>query len=221
METETTPKRIFEVARDLHVTTPEILDFLTRCEIEAPRRQMQPVTEEIHRLLLYRFDRAAFNIYALENHLGSEEMGRLNVLVSKAMPRHRRPAPTPRAATGVRPPVEQALSPEPPKTELAAPIMRKKPARSALRPERPGDVEIVRYYIDKTRRWPAKVEPVDTVPVVPEPEPAPAPVKVIEVAPPPPAYSPPIRLTNFDIELIRLIVALAPAAKETLLAGMR
>ncbi|MBM3326952.1 MAG: hypothetical protein FJY65_08245 [Calditrichaeota bacterium] len=49
-------KRIFEIAVELKVTTQSILEYLGRLGYDITRNQMQPVNDEMHLALLYKFD---------------------------------------------------------------------------------------------------------------------------------------------------------------------
>lgn len=50
-------KRVFEVARDLKVPTPDIIDFLARAGYDVTRKQMQPVTRDALLRVMHNFDR--------------------------------------------------------------------------------------------------------------------------------------------------------------------
>ncbi|MBM3327088.1 MAG: hypothetical protein FJY65_08960 [Calditrichaeota bacterium] len=86
------PKRVFEIARELKITTPEILEFLQKCGFNISRRQMQPVDSEMLGALLWRFDRPQFNLYAAERRLDAKTVGQLSSIAERAMIA-RRPRP--------------------------------------------------------------------------------------------------------------------------------
>ena len=66
MPEERTNKRVFQVARDLKVVTPTIIEYLESCGYKVSRKQMEPVTEEMYIELLRRFDKVQFLKYQSE-----------------------------------------------------------------------------------------------------------------------------------------------------------
>ena len=60
-------RRVFEVAKELKVVTPTIIEFLVAKGYDVSRKQMHPVTEEMYVALLNKFDKAKFTLYQSEH----------------------------------------------------------------------------------------------------------------------------------------------------------
>ena len=60
-------RRVFEVAKELKVVTPAIIEFLEAKGYDVSRKQMHPVTEEMYVELLNKFDKAKFAQYQTEH----------------------------------------------------------------------------------------------------------------------------------------------------------
>ncbi len=60
-------RRVFEVAKELKVVTPTIIEFLEAKGYDVSRKQMHPVTEEMYVALLNKFDKAKFAQYQSEH----------------------------------------------------------------------------------------------------------------------------------------------------------
>jgi len=56
-------RRVFQVAQELKVVTPTIIEFLEARGYDVSRKQMQPVNEEMYVELLRRFDQSRFQRY--------------------------------------------------------------------------------------------------------------------------------------------------------------
>ncbi len=59
-------RKAFEVAKELNIATPTILDFLSSKGSDISRKQMQPVDEEMYIELLKKFDKVRLQKYTLE-----------------------------------------------------------------------------------------------------------------------------------------------------------
>ncbi len=59
-------RKAFEVAKELRIETPTILEFLSSKGCDISRKQMQPVEEEMYVELLRKFDKARLQKYTLE-----------------------------------------------------------------------------------------------------------------------------------------------------------
>ncbi len=74
-------KRVFEVARELKVPTPDLLEFLVIAGHDVTRKQMQPVTEQMFIAILHRFDRLKFEQYLIANGILGEDLRRMVALL--------------------------------------------------------------------------------------------------------------------------------------------
>jgi len=59
-------RKAFEVAKELNIATPTILDFLASKGSDVSRKQMQPVDEDMYVELLKKFDKARLQKYTLD-----------------------------------------------------------------------------------------------------------------------------------------------------------
>ncbi len=66
-------RRAFEVARELKVETPTVLEFLVTRGLDTARKQMQPVDEETYVELLRKFDQPLFRKYQTEQGAGHDD----------------------------------------------------------------------------------------------------------------------------------------------------
>ncbi len=96
MNGEYTPKRIFEVARELKISTPEIIDYLADTGHDVTRKQMQPVTETMYIALLHKFDRGHFEHYLIEHGIIGDELRRLTGLLDEQKKKAVKSLPPPR-----------------------------------------------------------------------------------------------------------------------------
>lgn len=93
-----TPKRIFEVARELKISTPEIIDYLADIGQDVTRKQMQPVNESMYIALLHKFDRAHFDRYLIEHGIIGDELRRLTALLDDQRKKAAKPIQVPKPA---------------------------------------------------------------------------------------------------------------------------
>jgi len=96
-------KRIFEVARILKISTPEIIDYLTELGYDVTRKQMQPVSEPMYIALLHKFDRGNFENYLIEHGVVGEELRRLTLLLDEQKKKASKPVEAPRPAEPTKP----------------------------------------------------------------------------------------------------------------------
>jgi len=102
MTDEYTPKRIFEVARILKISTPEIIDYLADLGYDVTRKQMQPVNEPMFIALLHKFDRGHFEKYLIDHGIIGEELRRLTVLLEEQRKKAQRPVEIPKKIEPVK-----------------------------------------------------------------------------------------------------------------------
>ncbi len=69
----TKKRRVFEVAKELKVITPTIIEFLESRGYDVSRKQMHPVSEEMYADLLHKFDKAKFKQYQSEHSTTREQ----------------------------------------------------------------------------------------------------------------------------------------------------
>lgn len=114
MTGEFVPKRVFEVARELKIPTPEILEYLGGLGHDVSRKQMQPVSEPMYIALLHKFDRNRLEQYLIGHGIVGEELRRFMAFLDeqrrkavKPIPVVAKPAPArPRAP---RPPLKPQI----------------------------------------------------------------------------------------------------------------
>ncbi len=63
MSERTEKRRVFQVAKELKVVTPAVIEYLTSLGYNVNRQQMEPVTEEMYIELLRKFDRTQYLKY--------------------------------------------------------------------------------------------------------------------------------------------------------------
>ncbi len=91
MSDEYTPKRVFEVARILKISTPEIIDYLIDLGHDVTRKQMHPVTEPMFIALLHKFDRAHFEKYMTDHGIIGEELRKMTTLLEEQKKKVQKP----------------------------------------------------------------------------------------------------------------------------------
>lgn len=112
MTGEYTPRRIFEVARELKISTSEIVEYLGSTGHDVTRKQMQPVNESMYIALLHKFDRSRFDGYLIAHGVVGEELRHLTTLLDEQKKKAQKAAlPPPK--------------PEPPKPKRAVISTRK------------------------------------------------------------------------------------------------
>jgi hypothetical protein len=102
MTDEYTPKRIFEVARILKISTPDIIDYLADLGHDVTRKQMQPVTEKMYIALLHKFDRGHFEKYLIDHGVIGEELRRLTSMLEEERKKALKPVEIPKKVEPVR-----------------------------------------------------------------------------------------------------------------------
>jgi hypothetical protein len=150
MPNETGQKRIFEVARDLRIPTPEIIEYLTSLGHDVPRKQMQPVSEQMFIALLYKYDRGRFEQYLISHGITGEDIRKLTAWLEE----QRRKASKP------------PIIPVEPRAEVPPPVKR----RPKIRVERHARIEKrekVKVTIYRRERPPVVEPAVDQTPVIP------------------------------------------------------
>lgn len=136
MTGENTLKRIFEIARELRIPTPEIIDYLSSLGHDVTRKQMQPVTEPMYIALLHKFERGKFEQYLIEHGVIGEELRRLTLLLDEQK--------------------KKALKPEAPPKPTPAKVVRQSSPRNIRAPMEKSETIKVTYF---RRERPAKPHP--------------------------------------------------------------
>jgi translation initiation factor IF-2 len=75
---ETKTRKVFQVAKELNIASPTILEFLESQGYSVAKRHMSPVNEEMYELIIKKFDRNRWNQYQTELQSEKEEEKRSN-----------------------------------------------------------------------------------------------------------------------------------------------
>jgi hypothetical protein len=188
-------KRVFEVARELRVSTPTIIEYLASCGFDLRRQQMQPITEEMWVALLFKFDKFAFQKYILEHGLDDNDLQALN----SRLPRSMRAEPKTERKI-VEPKPREPVAPRPVSAYQSS-ARRGRPPIEFKPPERKSDTVFKVYFKPKPKEPPVVI-PVET------------PVQYA-------VDSPPVHLMFLDFEIIRLILAMPTESRLNLLNSLR